>query len=380
MLKKYLLSLSILLSLSYCYGQVVSTVVEQNGATFEAITWAPDGTIYVVDFGTGEVFRMDINGNLTLLTTLNGALGGAVDNNGNFYCSEFNTGRIHKFDPQGNNSIYCSGLIGPAGIVVDDVNQLMYVANYNGNSISKIDMSVPSPSPVTLASGGLINGPDGLVFAPNGDLISANFNNNSVQRITPAGSVSQFATLDESSNSGYLVRRGNDYIITGAFGPAIYQMDSEGNVTTFAGTGVIGTTDGLLDEAQFDFPNGIALSPSGDSLLIAESNDRGRIRLITGLGEISNLDDILIGTRVQLFPNPAQEQFQLSFELAQSAFVQIHLLDGNGRLVRSLLDQQLPSGSFTKQFAVATQLPEGAYILHILVDEHTLTYPMIIQP
>ncbi|MEL6656494.1 MAG: T9SS type A sorting domain-containing protein [Bacteroidota bacterium] len=379
MLNKYLLTFFLFWSAYCCYGQTVSTILERSGTTFEAITWGTDGAIYVVDFSTGDVFRMEINGNLTLLTTLNGALGGAVDEAGNYYCSEFNTGRIFKFTPDGNNSLYCSGLIGPAGIVVDDTNQLMYVANYSGNSISVIDMSVANPSPTTLASGGLINGPDGLVFAPNGDLISANFNNNSVQRITPEGNVSQFATLNGSPNSGYLVRRGDDYLITGAYGPAIYQMDSEGNVSSFAGTGAAGTTDGSLTEAQFDFPNGIALSPSGDSLLIAESNNGGRIRLITGLGEISNLDDILIGANVQVFPNPASEQFQLNFELAESAFVQIRLLDSSGRLVRSLVEEQLPGGQFTQQFAVAAQLPEGAYMVQMLLQGDSLTYPIMIQ-
>ena len=105
MLKNYILPLFLFLSYSYCFSQTVSTIVERSGTTFEAITWAPDGNIYVVDFSTGEVFRMEINGNLSSLGTLNGALGGAVDAAGNFYCSEFNTGRIYKIDSDGSSSL-----------------------------------------------------------------------------------------------------------------------------------------------------------------------------------------------------------------------------------------------------------------------------------
>lgn len=380
MVNKYIFTLGILLSsILWAHGQTVSTFLEQSGSTFEAITWAPDGKIYVVDFVSGDVYRMDIGGNITNIGTLSGALGGAVDHDGNFYCSEFNTGRIHKFDSDDNASIYASGLVGPAGILIDDANQIMYVANYSGNSIATIDMTAANPSPEILASGGLINGPDGLVFSSTGDLISANFNNNSVQRITPEGVVSQFAVLNGSSNSGYLVRRGNQYIITGAYGPNLYQIDEDGNVSNFAGTGSPGSTDGNIDAAQFEFPNGIAISPSGDSLLVTHSTDAGLIRLITNLDGISDTRDLISASSLHLYPNPAQDRFSVSFENLEQQLISIQLLDTNGRVLDTLTKRQLLPGLFQEEFTINRQLPDGTYILRIEVEGLYWSHPLLIQ-
>ena len=41
-------------------------------------------------------------------------------------------------------------------------------------------------------------------------------------------------------------------------------------VTPVAGTGVIGSADGGIDDATFHYPTAIAVSPNGMSLLVVE--------------------------------------------------------------------------------------------------------------
>lgn len=365
---------------TYCLpAQTISTLLTQAGAQFEGITWLPDGRIYVVDFATGEVFRINTAGDITKITTANGALGGAADQAGNYYFSEFVTGNIYKIDAAENVSIYSSGLVGPAGILIDDANQLMYVANYNGNSISKIDMRAENPSPVILASGGCINGPDGLVFAPNGDLISCNFNDNNIQRITTEGTVSPFATIADSPNSGYIVRLGDQYIVTGAYGPNIYSISLDGMVAVFAGTGQAGATNGNASDAQFTFPNGIALSPSGDTLLITESTTAGQIRMITGLEATTNVEVFNIVQGLQISPNPSSEQVNIRLRLENNSDLQINLVDLQSTIVDTFFTAARFRGDLDQTFSLPTQLMAGVYFIQIRAGKELLHYTLLVE-
>ncbi|MFK7936484.1 MAG: SMP-30/gluconolactonase/LRE family protein, partial [Saprospiraceae bacterium] len=360
--QKFYFTLLLLLITQLSFSQNVSTLISQPGTRFEAITWAPNGDIYTSDYTNGKVYKLNGQGDIQQIGDYSSTLGGGMDAAGNFYISEFNAGQIIKFDTADNASVYTSGLLGPAGILIDDVNQIMYVANYSGNRISKIDMTAANPTPTTLASGGLINGPDGLVFSPEGDLISANFNNNSVQRITPEGEVTRFATLTGSQNSGYLVLREDRYIITGAGTPKIFQMALDGTVRPYAGRGGIGGANGTLNESTFDLPNGIALSPSGDSLVIAESTTAGRIRLITGLGEITNIEDLNFIQQVNVYPNPTSDFLQIELTLEQPDSLRIQLLDMTGKQLGVLLKQDKASGQISAQVALPRAITAGTYL------------------
>ena len=376
---KFLLTLLLIAGFCPLNGQVVSTLISQPGAQFEAITWAPNGNIFTLDFATGEVFKLDIEGNIEKMATLNGALGGAVDAEGNFYCSEFNTGKVIKINNDNEAEVYAEGLFGPSGILIDTSNQIMYVANYAGNSISKINMLDTVRVADTLAIGGLINGPDGLVFDENGDIISANFNNNGVQRITPTGEVSSFTTIAGSPNSGYLVRKGPEFIITGANGNDIHTISADGTVSKLTGAGAVGYQDGSLMEAQFNFPNGIAISPSGDSILITESSTDGRIRLITGLNLVSNLAPSIGITELIISPNPASNHLTIQLNLRKEDSLSIRLMDSKGALIQSLFEGKTTAGPFNRSFALNTQLSPGLYILQLSLGSSSIHRQLIVQ-
>ncbi|MEL6719834.1 MAG: SMP-30/gluconolactonase/LRE family protein, partial [Bacteroidota bacterium] len=278
------------------------------------------------------------------------------------------TGRIIKIDTSRNQTVYCQGLIGPAGILIDEENQIMYVANYSGNSISKIDMTAENIQATILASGGLINGPDGLVFDPEGNIISANFNNNTIQKITPEGEVTRFTTVTSSPNTGYIVRKEDQYFVTGANSPNIYSISLDGEVSRFAGTGVAGYQDGEVAQAQFQFPNGIALSPDGDTLVIAESSTTGHIRLITDLNLTNTVKIEQTFNQVSLSPNPASDQVNLKMNLKKASSITINLMQFNGSLIDSLLSMQAGTGSFEQQIILPNHLKAGAYLVQIIAD------------
>ncbi|MEM8528035.1 MAG: SMP-30/gluconolactonase/LRE family protein [Bacteroidota bacterium] len=360
-------------------AQIVSTLLTKPGQHFEGITWAKSGEIYVVDFVTGQGFELTTDGQITEIGRGNGALGGTVDEKGNFYYSEFNTGNILKIDTAKNQTIYCSGLIGPAGILIDEENQIMYVANYSGNSISKIDMAAETIQATILASGGLINGPDGLVFDPDGNIISANFNNNNIQRITPEGEVTRFATISSSPNSGYIVRRDDQYIIAGAASPNIYSISLEGEVRQIAGTGVVGYQDGEAAQAQFNLPNGVALSPSGDTLILTESSTDGRIRLLTNFDLTNTIAIEQTFEQVHLSPNPASDQINLKMNLKKAADLTINLIQFNGTVVDTLTTTQASKGIFERQIMLPSNLDAGIYLVQIVAEDQVYYEQLVKQ-
>lgn len=368
-----------LYALQWGTAQTVTTLLTQPGAQFEGITWATDGRIYVVDFATADVYKINLTGETNKIATLRGALGGAIDAAGNYYVSEFNTGNIIKFDREDNSNVYVSGLVGPAGILVDDANQIMYIANYSGNSIAKVDMSAENPTPTILASAGRINGPDGLALTPEGDLISCNFNDNNIQRITPEGEVTAFATLEGSPNSGYIVRRGDQYIVPGAYGPDIYTLSLTGEVSRFAGTGAAGYTDGAASESQFRFPNGIAISPTGDTLLITESATAGHIRMLTNLDGVSNTDVLQSVQAVRISPNPASERVHIEMYLVEASNLQINIIDLSTNVVDTLFAQSSFQGQFSVDFDLPNRLAPGAYFVQIQAGKELQHYTLVVR-
>ena len=369
--------------MSCVWAQTVSTVLTNPGARFEGIAWGENGLIYTVDFASGKVFKLTLNGDIQQIgPAFNGALGGTMDKDQNFYFSEFNTGKIIKFKPDDTYETYASGLTGPTGILIDEVGKIMYVANWSGNSISKIDMTSATPSPVTLASGGRIKGPDGLAFSPEGDIISANFNDNNIQKITPDGEVSAFATIEASSNSGYIVWVKDHYYITGANGSAdVYKITVDGEVSVFAGSGINGYADGDAATAKFIFPNGIATNAAQDSLILTESGTEGRIRLISDLGTDSVATSIidLVASSISIQPNPTSDYLYLTLDLPQKNYLSIHLLDSKGSQLDTILNQENASGKIEVSYQLSERIVPGVYIVQIKTRNELLSRKIIVK-
>jgi Tfp pilus assembly protein PilF len=86
-----------------------------------------------------------------------------------------------------STGVFAKGFVGPTGLTVGPSGEL-YVANYTKNSIVKIDASGKAE---TLAQGGAINGPIGLVRDPrNGNLYVANYISGDVVTVAPNGQIS----------------------------------------------------------------------------------------------------------------------------------------------------------------------------------------------
>lgn len=119
--------------------------------------------------------------------------------------------------------------------------------------------------------------PHGIACDAAGNIYVADRDNNIIRKITTAGVVTTFAgsglqgSTDGSGTTASFFEpwgiacdaTGNLYVAD-TKNYKIRKITSAGVVTTFAGDGSSGVTDGTLTSAQFGFPTGIALDASGN--------------------------------------------------------------------------------------------------------------------
>ena len=246
-----------------------------------------------------------------------GPNGVAVDASGNTYVADRLNHAIRKIDASGSVTTLAGGTSGftdgqgaaarfqsPAGVAVDASGNL-YVADLYNNAIRKVDTS----GNVTTLAGGTFGPTDGTGAAaqfrtPAGVAVDASGNvyvadtyNNKIRQITQAGVVSTYAgtgvdsfgdgaalsaafsyprglTLDASGNV-YVADSGNNRI----------RKISGGVVSTLAGSGSPGSSDGTGVAALFSDPRGVTIDASGN-LYVADSTSN-KLRKITPAGVVS---------------------------------------------------------------------------------------------
>lgn len=80
----------------------------------------------------------------------------------------------------------------------------------------------------------------------------------------------------------------------------------------------------------------------------------------------------------KVFPNPAQDQAILSFQLPETADVHVRIVGAAGRSVLDMPGRQFSSGP--QQIALDTRsLPVGVYFIHIQANEKTAVKKLLVQ-
>ncbi len=95
------------------------------------------------------------------------------------------------------------------------------------------------------------------------------------------------ATAEFNYPSGVAVDSDGNVYVADQYNNKIRMIDSADNVSTYAGTGATGQTDGDLTTAKFNLPSDVALDASGN-LYVADTGNH-KIRKITPSGTVSTL-------------------------------------------------------------------------------------------
>lgn len=194
--------------------------------------------------------------------------------------------------------------------VVNDASGTIYVADTGGLKIRKITSAgvVTSLAGVSgfpgstdgAGSSARFSGPAGVAVDSSGNVYVAEAGNHKIRKITPDGFVSTFAgtgTSGSTDGEGIVASFFSPYGITIDSNGNIYVGDSRNNkirkitpaavVTTFAGSGTAGSADALGTAATFNYPVGVAFDTSGNLFVADRLNNK--IRKITADGKVTTL-------------------------------------------------------------------------------------------
>jgi len=159
------------------------------------------------------------------------------------------------------------------------------------------------------------NTPTGMAFDSSGNLFVADFGNNNIRKISPAGVVSSFAGstagLSGSTNNstgssarfygpiGVAIDSSNNLFVADSVNNTIRKITAAGAVTTFAGiVGSTGSTDGAGTVATFWEPHGITID-SSNTLYVADRNN-AKIRKITSGALVSTLATLALAMEIDI--------------------------------------------------------------------------------
>ncbi|MEM9673226.1 MAG: hypothetical protein AAF992_11560 [Bacteroidota bacterium] len=268
---------------------VVETLIPDFGAN-DGLYVTSDGTIIASDFGT---FDNDLQiglGTKVLSVTPEGAvsekaagfvapMGGGTDSQGNFYFTHENggdyaDGKVIRVTPDGNTTEIATLPGWPSGIAVDANNNL-YVANFVAPLLHKI---IPDGTVAVLAQDDRLLGCVGIDTDEAGNIVTANFYNGAIYRVNASSGevslIAQIPNLVENFAIGYMTLFEGDIYATGIGDNKIFKVTMDGQISTLAGTGTNSSDDGLLAEATFSNPNGIAADTARRRLYISQFGER----------------------------------------------------------------------------------------------------------
>ncbi len=280
------------------------TAASFNGSAAVAVD--ASGNVYEADRNNNVIRKIASSGTVTTFAgsgssgsvdgvgsaaSFNGPTGLAVDGSGNVYVADFGNNLIRKISSAG---------------VVTTLAGSGFAGSANGIGVPALPKGPKGGSGSAGATGGSgpaasFNGPAGVAVDGSGNVYVTDQRNNMIRKISPAGVVT---TLAGSGAPGSSNGSGTSATFNGPTGVAVdasgnvYVADTDndsirrispiGAVTTLAGSAVPGSSNGIGTAASFNGPAAVAVDGSGNVYVADQRNNS--IRKITPLGEVTNLE------------------------------------------------------------------------------------------
>jgi len=233
----------------------------------------------------------------------------------------------------------------PDGLAID-ASGTLYVADFNNNSIRRIDSSGVVTTFVTAGASGL-SGPTGLAFDKSGDLYVADKGNHRILKITPSGAITTFAggspghadgvgaAAQFQFPNGLAFCGDGDLFVADQNNNLIRRVKPDGTVSTYAGgIGGLAFVDGPSSTARFLAPRDLACDPQGKLFVVDTGNER--IRMITPSGIVSTLAGSTVGFADG---DGAAARFSLPQRIVIDAAGSLLISDAGNERIRKLIWQ-----------------------------------------
>jgi sugar lactone lactonase YvrE len=298
-----------------------------------------------------------------------------VDKSGSLLVSDTATNLVRKISPAGDVTTFAGGgssgtsqdgngtaasFSGLSGLALDSTGNA-YAAEFGGNRIRKITAAADV---TTLAGSGAIgsldghgtsatfNTPSSVATDADGNIYVLEFIGAVVRKITPAGDVTTLAgsgTAGFADGTGAAASFGQAYGIATDAAGNVYVADTGNNrirkitpggvVTTLAGSGQAGATDGAGSLASFAGPGGLAVDSDG-TIYVADT-DNSLLRKITPAGVVSTLagQPGVLGAQNGI---GTAATFKRPFGVTVDAAGNLYVADTFGNLIRKVTPVRAP--------------------------------------
>ncbi|MGH8974603.1 MAG: NHL repeat-containing protein, partial [Acidimicrobiia bacterium] len=304
-----------------------------------AVAFDRAGNAYVADTLNQRIRRIDTSGTITtmagngiegyggdggpaLQAAFNQPHGVAVDAAGNVYIADSGNHRIRRVDRQGvittvagNGIPDATGDDGqarsatvkdPKTLATDAGGRALYIADTGNNRIRRIDLAsgvITTVAGMTKAGyegdGGqagraLLNSPRGLWVTGDGTIYIADTDNHRIRRVDTDGTITTAAGTGLTGFSGdggpasraqlndpraVAVDKAGNVYVGEELGQRIRRIDPSGTITTIAGNGTAGYAGdgGPAGAALLDHLRALSLDPDGDLWIADTFNNRVRV-------------------------------------------------------------------------------------------------------
>jgi sugar lactone lactonase YvrE len=279
--------------------------LEARFAWLEGITINASGQLFVTDSDNLAVRQISPTGMVSTLARTDGSnsefgftdpRGIAVDASGVVFVADGSKGRIRRVSKTGQISTL-AWTPRPFGLAVEPTGNL-WATQFASGGVARVTMAGAVLLQAGSGESGFADGrgtsamfanPSALAFDNSGNVFIADEGNQRIRKLTPAGDVTTFAG---SGVHGFFDGSGTQAQFRGPRGLAfdsegnlyiadvgnrrIRKVTPDGNVSTVAGSGAEGFTDGEATSASFVAPTGVAVDVAGN-IYVA---DKTRIRVI----------------------------------------------------------------------------------------------------
>lgn len=340
----------------------VQTTIAQTVSTFfsdpsviisDAMVFGPNGNLYGSDFSGDTVYKISPQGDATSFVTGLQNPNGLAFEGDNLYVAEFSGMRVNKYDIDGNllESFPTGGFT--SGIIKDVNGPGLIYTNLTNTSVNELALD---GTITEIYQGSPLLDPVGLAFDDDGILYVANFTGRAIHKIE-AGVATLVATIPDGDALGFITYARGMLYATNFGGHKIYSINPDGvdDITLYAGS-TQGSDDGPIESATFDTTNGIIYDNTNDILYISEFSAEGNIRQINDA--VLTVSSFEKDVTLNIFPNPTFEKVVI--ELGVNNIYGVTVFDMIGK---KIIDKKLEP---THQTTLNTNnLANGMYLLKI---------------